>query len=204
MKHDLTGKKFSHLQVLYDSGERSSTGNIIWTCKCDCGAITKVKGSHLLEGSIKSCGCEQHPQTHGMTDSRLYHIWCTMKARCCRESSHKYDNYGKRGIQICDDWKNDFTKFYQWAIENGYSDELSIDRIDNDGDYCPENCRWATRIQQANNTRTNRFVNIDGKSGTIAEMARLYEISPKLIYKRLRLGWTVEKAFHIPVGNNGR
>ena len=122
-----------------------------------------------------------------------------MKARCVDSNSHKYHAYGGRGITICEEWLNSFEAFYDWAMANGYRDDLSIDRIDNDGNYCPENCRWATPKEQANNTRTNRLLEHNGEKRTVSEWADITGIAKKAIYRRLGRGWSVEKALTTPL-----
>lgn len=189
---DHTGERFGHLIAL--ERDTSATKNVRWICKCDCGNIKSIEARKLTGGDVTSCGCMHYKWGHGMSDTRLYHIWCTMKARCLVPTSHKYARYGGRGITICDEWANDFMTFYNWAINNGYREDLSIDRIDNNCGYYPSNCRWATLEEQANNTSTNRFVDVYGERMTVAEAARKYGMPPRLIYKRLWMGWPPEEA----------
>lgn len=136
-----------------------------WRCICECGNEVLVPSYKLKSGHTKSCGClvsEKRTQmnkemaTHNATDSRLYRIYYAMRTRCYNPNKKEYSRYGGRGIQVCEEWLNDFTAFQSWALENGYSDSLSIDRINNDGNYEPSNCRWATAKMQANNRSYRR------------------------------------------------
>lgn len=173
IKENLVGKRFGRLVVvsLADNSASKHRG-ARWVCECDCGNITEVRADHLKNGSVRSCGClardvnKMFPNhvTHGATKGgcwdRLYVIWQGMKARCEKSYATSYPRYGARGISICDDW-HDFETFRGWAIANGYTDKLTIDRIDSDGNYEPSNCRWATYTEQAANKKP-RIVNMKG------------------------------------------
>lgn len=137
---------------------------------------------------------------HGCADKeRLYTIWLRMRQRCNSPSDQKYSDYGGRGICVCREWDKDYGAFKKWALANGYSETLTLDRADNNGNYCPENCRWATRKQQANNRRTNHRLTLDGETKTLSEWESVTGIKSLTILRRIRLGWSVEDALTTPV-----
>lgn len=204
---DITGRKFGKLIVL-GIGGRCSNGEIKWKCLCDCGNIAEVKGSSLRSGITKSCGCGMinglkagwEKEKHGGCGTRLYRIWCGMKNRATEKADKKHKkDYYDRGIRVCNEWRYSFENFRDWAIFNGYLENLTIDRINNDGDYCPENCRWITLAEQANNRRSNRNYTFNGKTQNISQWAKELNISEDMLRERLvLLGWSIEDALLRP------
>lgn len=137
---------------------------------------------------------------HGMSNTRLYNIWRKMKNRCSAKTGHYYKYYGAKGITVCDEWKNDFLSFYNWAIAHGYSDDLTIDRIDGNGNYCPENCRWATSLQQGRNKSNNHLITYQGKTQTISQWAKELNINWYTLFHRLSRGMPLELAMAKQIG----
>ena len=174
-----------------------------YLCRCECGTVKKVYGSGLRKGKTLSCGCYNKEvagkavSTHRMTRTRTYRIWAAMKARCFRTGSCDYANYGGRGITVCDRW----LKFENFLADMGECQEgKSIDRIDNNGNYEPGNCRWATQVEQERNKRNNKILTHEGKSACISEWSDIVGIPQATISRRVRLGWSDCDALNVPVG----
>lgn len=199
------GKKINHVTVLgvYESEENPTSK--FWEFKCDCGNTFYCFPSVVLSGHKKSCGCLKKNQnkTHGMWNSGFYHTWWSMMQRCYNPEHHNYPNYGARGIKVCEEWHK-VENFVAWArLTVGKKDrKLTVDRIDVNGDYCPENCRWATNKEQSRNMRTNRIETIDGISKPFSEWCEEYNIATEVVYQRCNtLGWKFETALKTPVGS---
>jgi hypothetical protein len=201
---DETGKRYGRLVVIKRVENIGSAGAFL--CKCDCGNEKIVTGNSLRTGATKSCGCllVEHAKengkifvTHGLSRTRLHKIWMAMRARCSKPHNTSYFKYGARGIKVCDEWQ-DFMTFAKWAYNNGYSDSLSIDRIDNNGNYEPNNCRWTDAVTQANNTRRNVFLLYHGEKKTMTEWCRELNVPVSRIKERLKKGWSVSDALEKP------
>lgn len=191
---NLVGRQFGELIVLRRNPTNSKSGNARWDCKCTCGNIATVIGSKLRSGATKSCGCARKSKTaQGFSKTRLYRIWSLMKKRCYRNENENFKHYGGRGIEVCDEWKNDFIAFRSWALSHGYADSLSIDRIDVNGNYEPSNCRWVDIKTQANNRRNNRIITYLNNDYTVSEFADLLKVSYWTVRNQLKLGWSIEK-----------
>lgn len=204
---DITGQKFNHLYVI--SHAFNKNGRSYWNCLCDCGKTVVVLGSSLKSGNTKACGCHQKDGwsngiTHGKSKTRQYRIWQNMKNRCLNSKDQYFKNYGGRGIKVCDEWigKDGFISFYNWAIGNGYKENLTLDRINNDGDYCPENCRWVGRNEQMRNTRRNRILEYKGRKQTMIQWSEELNIPYHILNGRInQYGWSTKDAIETPIQN---
>lgn len=216
---DLTGNRFGKLVVLgksVDKNKDAKPGRFYWKCKCDCGNVIDVREDSLLSTSrsARSCGClrseslkkhyAEHPKQskHGHSRERLFNIWYLMIYRCSSEKFMSYKNYGGRGISVCNEWtdtETGYESFKVWAENNGYNDELTIDRIDNNGDYTPENCRWIKMSEQACNKRNNILIEYDNRVQTASEWAREIDMPYKTFMNRIYLGWDIERVFTQPL-----
>lgn len=200
---DLTGRKFGELTVLgLDNSYVRKNRDYKWICKCSCGEIVSVFGNNLRKGNSTRCRkCSykiigNKSTTLRKYNIRLYGIWSGMKSRCYDENVEHFDKYGGRGITICDEWLGDngFENFCKWAIDNGYKDGLTIDRIDVNGNYEPSNCRWATNKEQQNNKRTNVFITVDGIEMTIAQASEKYGVKYGTLRERIKSGYSPDVA----------
>ena len=174
---DLVGKRFGKLTVI-EKLKANSHGEMTWLCVCDCGNTKVTTSNKLTHGYTIQCKrCKhyvagEHIKRHGLTSSKLWNTYYGMKYRCNDPKCPLFYRYGGRGIKMCEEWEKSFVAFANWAQANGFDDKLTLDRVDNDGNYCPENCRWATVTEQANNRSTNRMVTVNGVSDTLANWVR--------------------------------
>lgn len=206
---NLTGERYEGLTVISDKGEKGEDGVSIVFCKCNhCGKEYYVRRCNAKRA--KSCGCKTNSligsanKKHGHRDTRLYRIWIEMRRRCRDSKRPEYKNYGGRGIKVCGEWDKNFMEFYEWAIDNGYSDDLTIDRNDVNGDYTPENCSWESMKHQQNNRRNNRMETINGETKTLSEWADSMDIkisSNALAYRIDELGMTGEDIIQPKIKN---
>lgn len=199
---NMIGRTYGRLTVI----ERSSNdkqGNAQWLCRCECGRQKVVRGGSLRQGRIRSCGCLLSESSkdrmsalvtkHGMRGAKLYGVYSSMIERCSSPKCKGFHNYGGRGIAVCDEWKDNRQSFFDWAFENGYEEGLQLDRIDNNGNYCPENCRWVTRKVNCNNTRKNVSLEYNGETHTLSEWADILCINRSTIFSRHRAGKPVDE-----------
>lgn len=209
------GKKYGMLTIMSYSHRKSyhyfrKNGKeridylYFYKCKCDCGKEKTISINSILTGHTKSCGCLHIEncinkfKKHGKYRSKIYYIWRGIRNRCNFKKDKSYKYYGGMGIKVCDEWENDFMAFYNWAMLNGYKDGLTIDRIDVNGNYCPENCRWVDRKTQARNTRRNRFIEYNGEKYCLNDWARIVNKTSNCISYRLKKGWSIKDALYIP------
>lgn len=196
------GDKFGEWTVLEILSSRKCVA------RCQCGNEKEVYISNLTSGKSTNCGCIQRIKnhnrmtTHGQSKTKLYNVWAGIKRRCYNPNQKSYVDYGGRGIRMCDEWKENFDIFYEWAISNGYQEgKVEIDRIDVNGHYTPTNCRWITKKKNTNNKRNNYYIEYRGEIKTASELGEEFGLSPNTIIKRLNNGWDIEKALMQPYKN---
>jgi hypothetical protein len=204
-RKDLLGMVFGRLTVIEESG-RNALSSVLWKCVCTCGNEVVVLSGSLLSGATTSCGCYGQEQRtkgavaaltkHGKTGSKVYSAWQGMSTRCYYENCVEYHNYGGRGITVCTRWRESFENFYA-DMGDPPSKEYSIDRIDNDGNYEPENCRWATRKEQSRNRQNNRVITFGGLSMIAADWAEALNLPVGTVYYRLRKGLSPEEILRV-------
>lgn len=201
---DLTGLQFEEWTVLERAG-KNFRGNTLWHCRCSCGVERNVIGSRLTGGYSRSCGHKTAKITHHCSNDRLYKIWSNMRDRCNNPKCHDYGRYGGRGITVCDEWQHDFGAFRDWALSAGYDynaeqGQCTLDRIDNNKGYSPNNCAWKSMHEQTRNQSTNRYIEYNGERKIIADWARIYNINPSTLRNRVfKLHWNIETALTKPV-----
>ena len=197
------GEIFGFVEVLEKTDKRKN-GYIVYKCKCHkCGKIISKTLGHLSRRKKQgfnnmTCGCYDRKHNHlyknGLSNTRLRYIYAGMKARCYNKNNPSYKNYGERGIKICDEWKNNFETFYNWAIKNGYNENLTIERINNNGNYEPNNCKWATMLEQVRNRRNTILITYNNKTQSIKEWAKEYNIELVTLRTRINRGWEIGRA----------
>lgn len=199
--HDLTGRKFGRLTVLSCAGRKKGS-YYKWNCRCECGNEKVIFGHSMVRGFTVACGClgkqalGNATRTHGMTRTKIYQAWKSMIQRCCNRNSTAYPLYGGRGIKVCDRWRRSFECF---AMDMGELPEgMTLERMDNNGNYEPKNCCWATRKEQANNRRGAKKIDYCGISLSVPEWARLFSVRASRVYRRLRQGVDFERALFTP------
>lgn len=200
---DLTGRTYGRLTVIAPAD--SIGGMTMWRCLCQCGAEVAVRTSSLRAGNTNSCGCLKNDSIraistiHGLSSWRIYKIWTGMKSRCSNPNNSHFSNYGGRGIAVCQEWGS-FEAFYDWALTNGYQDDLTIERLDVNKNYEPVNCAWIPKSQQSYNTRSNRLIGCNGTVKTIHRWSKETGLPAGTIRARIdKLGWSIERAITEPV-----
>lgn len=200
--NDLTGKKFNRLTAVKLAYlDKNNKNRAYWVFKCDCGNEKILSGALVKHGTQKSCGCLQKEavqksnKKHGEAGTKLYYVWTAMKQRCNNINNKEYKNYGGRGIKVCEEWEksNGYITFRNWALQHGYKNKLTLDRIDNDGDYTPDNCRWITARENCNNKSNNHILMYKGQKHTLSEWEDIVGLNQRILWKRLKRGWSIEK-----------
>lgn len=208
---DLTGQRFGRLVAIEPVGKSNSHG-VLWRCKCDCGKEVDTRANYLRNGGTTSCGCfhseikrahmarsaewnTKHGKCKRNDRHPLFGVWCTMRNRCAMPNHISYKDYGARGISVCEEWK-DFQTFYDWAMSNGYKKGLHIDRIDFNGDYTPDNCRWITQAENNRNRRNTVWLTHNGETKCLVEWAKELGVNTGTMRSRLKKGWTAQEVLY--------
>lgn len=195
---NLAGQKFGKLTIIKRAKNRGH--NTYWLCQCDCGNFKEAEASNLKTGTTNSCGCDKRKKQvlastkHNQSKTRIYRIWSGLKQRCNNKKSKTYKYYGGRGIKVCEKWQKNFEIFRDWAIQNGYQEGLTIDRIDPNGNYEPANCRWISNFEQQHNKRNNKFLTYNNQTYCISEWAKIIGINAQTLFKRFERGFSIERA----------
>lgn len=198
---ELSGKQFGRWTVIE---KISNTKPVKWACRCECGTTKEVYAQALTRGTSRSCGCYRKEflsdlkTVHTKKPTKLYNVWNTMRRRCDNKNVKSFSDYGGRGIKVCAEWNESFETFRDWAFESGYKEGLEIDRIDVDGNYSPDNCRWVSRQINANNKRNNHRITINGETKTLGEWCKEYGINRKTVQSRISYGWKEDESLFIP------
>jgi hypothetical protein len=192
------GKRQGQIVVLSHFKKGKNNSNY-FRCQCDCGRIAEIRVDHFFNDKQTTCGTFHKKYENSVIGNKIYNTWNRMINRCYNPKSHKYYRYGKRGISVCKDWLNNYDNFYIWCINNGYKEGLSLDRINNDGNYEPSNCRWTTRKQQQRNMCRNRIITYKNQTHCLAEWCERLNLKYETIKSRLNKGWSIERAFEEPI-----
>ena len=190
----LIGKKFNMLTIVSYKKNGKYNKNY-FVCKCDCGKTKEIRASHILNDNQYSCGCIKSKYADTKVGKAIYDTWNRMMHRCYDKNHHKFSRYGARGVKLCEEWKNNYNEFYKWAINSNFQLGLSIDRINNNGDYEPSNCRWATRKQQMRNTSRNRYITYRGETHSLAEWCEMLDVKYGTALSRLHRGKPLDQVF---------
>ena len=210
-EHGVPDSRLTVIERAEDHVSPNGTRHAQWLCRCNCGNDEYIiaMSHNIKNGNTKSCGCIHKKKLNQVNESnkikkkklyrhkRLYKIWADMKARCNNPNHKRYYSYGGRGIHVCKQWNDSFDEFYKWAISSGYNDSLTIDRMDNDKGYYPENCKWSTYKEQENNRRSCHYITYNGETHTISEWGEINNINPTTIRTRIHAGWDEIKAITI-------
>lgn len=203
---DITGNKYNKLKVIsfYDIKDNKSR----WLCQCDCGNQKILYGKDIKNGNTKSCGCSLRKKKYDKETEkimkRLQNIYYCMKQRCYKKNNPTYKYYGARGVTICEEWLKDINNFHNWAMSSGYKNNLTIERIDVNGNYEPNNCKWVTKTQQGYNRTNTVSYTIDNQTKCLSEWCKIYNINYEVVYKRLKRGQDIKEALSEPINEKYR